>query len=180
MTEPTIATSRKSGIWLVEPTASHIRFEIANLWGLAGVTGIFERFEGSLNLEGQGGAGSLEIDAASLNTGSARRDTHLRSEDFFGSDAYPAISFRSSQVTRMTSGVSISGHLRIREADIPLELAVEIEETLDGVVATTHTAISPKAAGLKWNWLGMVRGDATVRIELSLVPARVARFAGQD
>jgi polyisoprenoid-binding protein YceI len=40
----------------------------------------------------------VEIDAASIDTRDETRDAHLRTNDFFGVEEHPTISFRSTAV----------------------------------------------------------------------------------
>ena len=56
------------------------------LWGLVTVKGRFERYEGRLDFS-EDPVIELAINAASLDTGHAKRDKHLRSETFFAVDA---------------------------------------------------------------------------------------------
>jgi polyisoprenoid-binding protein YceI len=117
------------------------------MWGLQKVKGTFDRVEGSLNLGAPTGKAKLAIDATNLDTKNAKRDEHLRSNDFFHTDEYPVLNFEADSVTRTKSGASISGQLQVRETAIPLTLDVELSETDDGLVAKTSTAISREAAG---------------------------------
>ena len=69
----------------------------------------------------------VRIDVASVNTGNAERDQHLRTADFFDTDTHPEMTFRSTSV-RMTGKAQLiaSGPLTIkgisREIDLPLSL----------------------------------------------------------
>lgn len=63
------------------------------------------------------------IDAASINTGSKKRDNHLRNEDFFDVDKYPEICFESSEIIKTSSGYKAKGILTMhgfsRNVEIP-------------------------------------------------------------
>ena len=41
---------------------------------------------------------SVDIQTASIDTNNERRDTHLRSADFFDAENHPTITFRSTRV----------------------------------------------------------------------------------
>ena len=71
------------GTWTVDPAASELGFAVRTFWGALNVKGVFERFTGTLEVSGDDAQGSLQIEAASLNTNNSRRDEHLRSEHFF-------------------------------------------------------------------------------------------------
>lgn len=69
----------------------------------------------------------VRIDVASVNTGNAERDQHLRTADFFDTDTHPEMTFRSTSVRMAGKGQLIaSGPLTIkgisREIDLPLSL----------------------------------------------------------
>ncbi|MBL8996604.1 MAG: YceI family protein [Gemmatimonadetes bacterium] len=57
----------------------------------------------------------ITIDAKSINTRIERRDTHLKSNDFFATDSFPAITFKSTIVNPLADDrVNITGDLTIR------------------------------------------------------------------
>lgn len=68
---------------------------------LTRVEGRFREYDGKIWIDRQNPAASkvdLTIQAASIDTGQERRDTHLRSADFFDVERYPTITFKSSKV----------------------------------------------------------------------------------
>ena len=64
---------------------------------------------------------------------------------------------------------TISGDLAIGSARVPLEIPVDVEHTPDTLHLEGSTTVSRKAAGLEWNMLGMIRGDAALHARLTLV-----------
>jgi polyisoprenoid-binding protein YceI len=87
--------------------------------GVSGVAQVAERPEGS-TLE-------VEIDASTVDTRDPNRDTHLRSNDFFGTEEHPSISFRSTGV-RPGQGENkwlVDGDLTIRGTSRPITVDVE-------------------------------------------------------
>ena len=49
------------------------------------------------------------IDAASIDTNDEARDEHLRGEQFFETEAFPEIKFKSSSVTFVDNVYSVTG-----------------------------------------------------------------------
>jgi polyisoprenoid-binding protein YceI len=157
------------GNWTVDPAASEIRFIVPNMWGLAKVKGTFERFGGTLAVGPDSVDARFSVDASSLSTRNKRRDTHLRSADFFHVERYPEITFEPSAVTPSESGLAIAGHLVVRDSRVRLDLPVEISENGDGMVLKASATMSRHDAGLGWNRIGMIGSDVDVEVELRLV-----------
>jgi polyisoprenoid-binding protein YceI len=94
------------------------------------VRGAFTSFTGTAHLDTATPAASsvdLVIDAASVDTGNADRDAHLRSGDFLDVETHPAISFVSTgveqiddEVYRVTGDLTIKGNTRPVVVDFTL------------------------------------------------------------
>jgi polyisoprenoid-binding protein YceI len=67
------------GRWRTIDHRGTVAFKVMTLWGLATVTGAFQRYRGTLTAGSDEIAAELTIDAASVTTRSARRDRALRS-----------------------------------------------------------------------------------------------------
>jgi polyisoprenoid-binding protein YceI len=158
-----------TGTWKVDNNASHVRFEVKNLWGLATVRGEFERVRGVLAVSPDSIDAQLTIDAASLNTRNKRRDEHLRSADFFGVAQYPEIRFNASSVTYRPGGLTIAGDLHIGESRVRLDMPVDVYEELDALLLRTRAVVTRERVGLGWNRLGMIGSEAAVQVELMLI-----------
>lgn len=125
-----------------------------------------------------------EIMAARLNSGNEDRDTHLRSVDFFDTDRYPSIRFRSTS-TRATAGLTweVTGDLTIRAVTRPVTLQVDFEGASASTIGDERIAFSAathidrEAFGLTWNRTletGGVLVGSTARIELNVQAATVS------
>jgi polyisoprenoid-binding protein YceI len=79
---PPVAATLARGAWELDPARSTVSFAVPYWWGFGTVKGHFRRYTGRLDL-GARPAIELTIDAASVDTGNARRDRRLHSEDFF-------------------------------------------------------------------------------------------------
>ena len=69
--------------WTTDPGRTTVEFEAEHFWGLHAVRGRFQSFSGTYVVGPGGSAIELTIDAASVDTGCAARDRHLRSAEFF-------------------------------------------------------------------------------------------------
>ena len=81
------------------------------------------------------------IQAASVSTGQADRDNHLRSGDFLEAEKYPTLEFRSTGV-KSHSGTEfvLAGELTIKDVTTPVELEVEFEGAAAARTARTSSA----------------------------------------
>lgn len=126
------------------------------------------------------GSVTAVIDPASIDTGQAGRDEHLRSPDFLDTANHPEITFRSHAIEPRGSRFAIHGDLTIRGVTRP----VTLDAGIGGVVPdmrggtraafTARTRIDREAFGLNWNvaleaggWL--VGRELNVEIELAAV-----------
>ena len=113
--------------WEIDPSHAAFEFVARHLMakvrgrfpGVTGVATIAERPEDS-TLE-------IEIDANSIDTKDETRDAHMRSDDFFGVEEHPTITFRSTAV-RPGAGENewkVDGDLTIRGNTRPVTVDVE-------------------------------------------------------
>ena len=158
-----------AGVWRVDRRRSGIGFAVRDMWGLRTVRGVITAYLGSLEVRGDRASGALTIEATSLDIGNQRRDRHLRSPAFFDVARHPRITFAATAVTAQDSGLTVAGELVVGESRLRLEIPVSVERMADGVRRLEAEAtVSRDAAGLDWNVLGMIRGDAALRARLTL------------
>jgi polyisoprenoid-binding protein YceI len=132
-TTPTALTT-----WKIDPAHSAAEFKVKHMM-ISNVRGKFSGLSGLLSLnEADLTASSVEasIDVATLNTGDAQRDGHLKSADFFDAEKFPTLTFKSVAVHQ----------------DAPGELAVTGELTLHGVTRTATFAVEGPSTPAKDPW----------------------------
>jgi polyisoprenoid-binding protein YceI len=85
--------------YTVDPGHTYPYFEINHL-GFSTMHGRFGATNGRIVLDPAGRTGSIDItiDASSIDTGHAKRDTHLRSEEFFNVGKYPTLSYKATRL----------------------------------------------------------------------------------
>lgn len=149
----------KHARWTIDPAHSAVEFSVKHLM-IATVRGRFESFRATVETQGGDPATAkvrAEIDAASIATGAADRDAHLRSPDFFDAPAHPTLVYVSRRVERARDGYRVVGDLTIRGVtrEVPLELAIEGAAKdpwgKDRVAFTAHAKIDRREFGLTWN-----------------------------
>ena len=88
-----------TGEWVLDPGKSSIRLNTRSMWGLAPVKGVFREVSGSGTVSPDGQvSGTITVAAASIDTKNARRDTHLRSADFFDVANHPDLAFAADGI----------------------------------------------------------------------------------
>lgn len=159
----------------IDPVHSQMLFKVRHL-GLSTVTGRFGAFTGTFQLDpasGQAGAAALSIDVASLSTNNDRRDTHLRSADFFAADSFPKLTFVSTGIQKVgPNKYKVMGNITIRSTTRPLVLDAEVagtRQTATGWLAAVNMtgSIKRKEFGLMWDRL--TEGVAIVGEDVQLV-----------
>lgn len=146
--------------WGVDASHSEVQFKVKHLV-IATVTGFFRKFSGAVETESEdfdGAKVNFSIEAGSIDTNVADRNTHLKSPDFFAADQYPTIEF-SNGVLKKVSGndYKLNGNLTIRDVTKPVELTVEF----NGIVADpwgntragfeVNGVVNRKDFGLSWS-----------------------------
>ncbi len=115
------------GRWVLDPVHSQVQF-VARHMMVSKVRGFFRELEGTLYIDEAPELSRVEvtIQAASIDTGDATRDEHLRSTDFLDVERYPEITYRSTQV-RPGDGDKwyVAGLLTIRDITQTVPLTVE-------------------------------------------------------
>ena len=140
--------------WTLDPSHTAASFSVRHA-GISRVRGQFEQVEGSMTVGDSFDDTKFDatLQVASINTGNADRDGHLKSGDFFDAEQFPAITFHTTEVSKK----KLVGELTIRGESKP----VELEWDFEGVVTdpfgvkragvTAETEISRKEFGLTWN-----------------------------
>jgi polyisoprenoid-binding protein YceI len=111
-----------AGTWTVDASHSELGFVARHLM-VTKVRGSFKEFEGSVKVGDDVADSQVSAVAqlASIETGSADRDAHLRSADFFDVENNPTMSFTSTEV----SADSLKGDLTIKGITKPVEFDLE-------------------------------------------------------
>ena len=116
--------------------------------------------------------------AATIDTGSADRDTHLRSSAFLDADRFPTLDFTSTEVVPLSPDeFNLRGNLTIRDKTLPVIFDVEylgVTANLQGgrtAGFAARTSIGRHEFGLVWNVALEAGGFAVsdeIRIEIDV------------
>jgi len=177
--------------WEIDSSHSGIHFSVRHMV-IAKVRGQFTRWSGTVVTEDAGLNGlqvEATIDAASIETGVAERDAHLKSADFLDTARFPDIKFRSQSVEkRGGEHLRVTGALIIhgvsRDVVLEVEYAGQTTDPWGNERAgfTAKTSIDRRDFGLAWNQVleagGLVVGDRVdIEIEVEAVKQAALKTA---
>jgi len=104
-----------AGTFNVDPVHSSVIFRVKHA-GTSWFYGTFTKISGSFTLDADHPTTStalIEIAADSIDSRSANRDQHLKSEAFFNAKEFPSIIFETTAVEETESGLRLTGRLTL-------------------------------------------------------------------
>jgi polyisoprenoid-binding protein YceI len=110
--------------YTVDPSHTFPSFEISHL-GFSTQRGRFDETSGKITLDTKAKTGNINITikTASISTGLAELEKHLRSEDFLDAERFPEITFASNQLTFNNEKlIGVDGDLTIHGVTKPVHL----------------------------------------------------------
>lgn len=116
----------------IDAAHSEITFKVKHLM-ITNVTGSFTKFDATLESSKEGFTDakiSFNADVTSISTNNEQRDGHLKSDDFFAAEKFPALTFNSSSLKKISDEeYKLIGDLTIRDVTKQIELDVEFGGT---------------------------------------------------
>jgi polyisoprenoid-binding protein YceI len=169
-----------AGTWSFDPDHTSLT-AIGRHMMITKVRGHFNEVSGTIQVAERLEDSSVEvtINAASIDTGTTKRDDHLRSADFMDVENHPTITFKSTKVERGEGPTfRVFGDLTIRGETHPITLGVEYlgvekapwgDDTRIGFSATG--ILEREVFGMTWNAAletGGVLVSKTFQLELDV------------
>ena len=156
---PLFPLNGSSAEFTLDKDHSHAGFQVRHI--VSKLQGEFKDFEGSFTFDEknpESAAGKFIVKAASVNTNHEKRDTHLRSPDFFDVEKFPTLSFESRKVTPAGGKkFLLAGDLTIHGVTRPVTFDTEffgLEKSPWGDYRagfSASTKINRKDYGIVWN-----------------------------
>ena len=165
-------------IYIADPAHTSIEFSVSHMM-MSNVKGRFKKFDIELNFDPnkiENSQVKVTIDVNSIDTGNEKRDTHLKSPDFFDAKQFPTITFVSRSIRKKRGQWHISGDLTIRgvtrRISFPFELRGPMKDPMGfmrmAVLATLE--INRFDFNVKWSKKmdngGLVVGDK-IKVEIN-------------
>jgi polyisoprenoid-binding protein YceI len=120
-----------AGTWKVDPSHSSVAFEVRHMM-ISTVRGRFSEFDGTLEAHDDPERSTVSgwAATASIDTGDADRDAHLRSADFFDAERYPRLTFESTAIRHVEGGTyAVAGNLTIKDVTREIEVDATVQGT---------------------------------------------------
>ena len=174
--------------WALDATHSEITFKIKHLM-ISTVTGQFKKFNvvGFTDGDNFNSAENIEFtaDIDSIDTNNEQRDQHLKSADFFNSDAHPQIHFKGKKYEVNGTEGTLTGDISIAGITKPISLNIEfggiVSDPYGQIKAgfTVTGKLSRKDFGITYNASletgGVLLGDEIkINAEIQLVKQAAA------
>ncbi|MGE4318608.1 MAG: YceI family protein [Deferribacterales bacterium] len=176
-----------AGEWNIDTYHTNAFFSVRHLM-VSDVQGMFPEVRGVVSLNEKDITKSsvkVEIDVASVNTGVAQRDNHLKTADFFDLEKYNKMTFVSKRVTKNPDGtLAVTGDLTIR--GVTKEVVLKVEGPTEAITdpwgnkrrgAKAYTVINRNDFGVSWNGLmdngGLQVGtEVRITIDMEMTPKK--------
>jgi polyisoprenoid-binding protein YceI len=167
-----------TGTWTIDRIHSHVGFAVKHMV-VSNFRGRFEDYDGALTV-GEDGAPRLQgkVDVDSIVVKDENLAGHLKAPDFFDSERYPEIRFRSSAVRVQDGGeLEVDGELTIKDRTHDISARGTINGPHEDIAGNEklgvelETVIDRREFGLEWN-AALPKGgfalDNDVKLQVSL------------
>ncbi len=161
----------------IDPTHTAPRFEYSH-FGFSTQVHRFDKTSGKIVIDREAKTGSVDvtIDAKSVNTGYPLFNEHIQGEDFFFTEKYPTITFKSTKVKfKGDKPVAVEGDLTIKGVTKPVTLTVTSFHAMphpmlkkDAIGANAVTRIERSKFGMG-KYAPHVSDDVTLSINVEAV-----------
>ncbi len=159
------SSARAAETYEIDMSHTSVVFAVSHA-GFSYTYGRFNRGKGSVVWDAANPSASrfdMAIEVASVDTNDAKRDEHLRGPDFFNANQFPAITFRSKQVTPTPQGIDVVGDLTLhgvtKEVTLPLRKLGEGKSPLGDQRLGFHTEYRLNRSDYGMNQMVPMIGD---------------------
>ena len=167
-----IVMAQASSRYQLDVVHSTVGFAVKHML-FSTVRGKFNDVQAAAQIDEQTGSlrsVNAEISVASVDTDNAKRDGHLRSDDFFNAERYPTITFESTSIEPKDNGnYRVDGILTIRDVSKPITLEGQLLGKMPGRVAFEAAGqINRQDFNVTWNKALQAAGGLMVSDEVDL------------
>lgn len=157
--------------YTIDPPHTFPHFSINHL-GFSTMQGRFDDTSGKITLDRAAKSGSVEIaiKTASISTGFAKRDEHLKSPDFFNAAEFPTVTYKSTAVHfKGDTPSSVDGNLTISGVTKPVTLNIDAFNCGTNPMSKKDECGAAASAQIKRSDFGVKYGLPAVGDDVKLV-----------
>ena len=180
----TLAHASAAEKFEIDPVHSTIGFKVKHLFSY--VTGRFNEVQGTISADAakpEDSSVEVKIATKSVNTANEKRDTHLRSPDFFDAEKFPEMTFKSKKIARTGDDTAeVTGDFTLHGVTKEVMLKVKFLGKGKGVTGGLQTGWEAKTTlkrsdyGLTWNKViegtSVVGDDIEITLEIEAPAAK--------
>lgn len=157
-----------SADWRVQPESSKIGFTAFSR--MHDVEGLFKEWAFSGRIRNNWtGQGKIVIKTASIDTENAKRDAHLKNEDFFNVSKHPEAVFTIEKAEVKGNRLNISGKLTMLGVTKPVSFQLERKVSGNTAVLSGETKINRKDFGMDYDsFMNPIEDEVKVTFKISL------------
>jgi polyisoprenoid-binding protein YceI len=122
-----VSAFAQTSTWVIDKNHTQVNFQIRHM-GVSNVRGSISGVSGTVVWdEKDPSKSSVEatMDASTVSTNNEKRDTHLKSPDFFNVEKFPTLNFKSTAVTSSGGKLQIVGDLTLAGVTKSVTLLVD-------------------------------------------------------
>ena len=170
----TLAHASAAEKFEIDPVHSTIGFKVKHLFSY--VTGRFNEVQGTISADAakpEDSSVEVKIATKSVNTANEKRDTHLRSPDFFDAEKFPEMTFKSKKIARTGDDTAdVTGDFTLHGVTKEVMLKVKFLGKGKGVTGGLQTGWEAKTTlkrsdyGLVWN--KVIEGTSVVGDDIEI------------
>lgn len=168
--------------WKTDPMHSFVNFSVKHM-GISFVDGSFKKFDGTITAakpDLSDAKINFTVDVKSVTTGVDMRDNHLKTDDFFNAEKFPAMTFESTSFKKINGdNYELNGKLTIRDVTKDVKFAVVYGGTAKDQQGNTKagfgatTTINRQDYNIKFDPTGTgVAKDVAIKLNLEFVQAK--------
>jgi polyisoprenoid-binding protein YceI len=160
----TLASGSLDGAWILDPSQSTVSLKSKSMWGLTKINAVFTDVQGDLAVVAGEVTGRIAVGTGSIDTKNARRDKHLKSDDFFASEKFPHLVFSLSSIGPSATAIQANGTLTVRDKTRPIVLETKVAASDSKVMVASMLDVDRGDYDMTWNQLGMASKKNSVSI----------------
>jgi polyisoprenoid-binding protein YceI len=178
--------------WTIDQTYGEVSFKVRHLL-ISNIKGSFKKIDVSVHTSDKNfetAEINISIEVASIDTGDALRDEHLKSEDFFDVKNYPQITFTSNGIAKADPGGNqeLYGYLTLKGITRPIRFNVQYDGIIYDLWGNEKAgfSVTGKINRMEWGLVlnngletggTMIGEDVTITCEFDLINSTQKQLA---